>query len=755
MNGLRAFSDLRTTSAGRSRAWQEAVPTIVAESLVIGDALPRFLPPLQGSARAVAARLARAALPRESTLPSPPWLLPGQRVSHSRVVAALERFGGALLAEPVGTGKTYIALAAAHSLDGHATCIVPASLVSQWRRTAAALGVPVVVSSHERASRGALPRADGLIIIDESHHYRNREARRYLHLARWIAGRRALLLTATPVINRLGDLIAQLLLVLPDDALAPLGAASLAGLPRRHAFPSALSLVVLTQATRDARPQADTQVVRSETTGDLVLALRGLALSRNPAIARLVRGVLLRAAASSPAALDACLRRYRLLLLQGRDAVEAGVRPGRSALRRWAGELPEQTVLWQLLDEGTSDAELELGDLHSLDVLIRRTDLAAECQDLKARRLVQLLADGAHTLVFTSSRDTALWLRRWIEPAPAWCTGEAAGIGHTRMPRNSVLAGFAPAAQGGVRRLPHVLITTEVAAEGLDLQGARRIIHYDLPWNPARLEQREGRARRLGSAHDVIQVVTFEPAPEIEREIRLLEIIEEKRGLGARALVAGDSLERFRGALETAAISADPVHGLAVVADSDVAGALVGLTLVDLADEHAPWGTALYWLMPGKPSATVTDDASTLASSLAAVECAAGRPATPDAVELRWLEAAVAQPAAAMLRAANAASLAGSIPIPMRRLVRRLAAIGRTAARERDRPRLAAVDRALRVVARGHSAGEALLLGELADAADDEHLVESLASFPDRPPHTFDVRVDGVVLFRAGGARLP
>ncbi|MGE5927767.1 MAG: helicase-related protein [Gemmatimonadota bacterium] len=732
------------------------MPTIVAESLVVAETMPSFLPGVRGSAREVAARLARAALPPESPVPSPPWLLPGQRVSHARTLAALERFGGALLAEPVGTGKTYIALAAAHSLAGRATCIVPASLVSQWRRAAADLRVPLVVSSHERASRGTLPRADGLVIVDESHHYRSREARRYGHLARWIAGRRALLLTATPVINRLGDLIAQLLLVLPDDALAPLGVPSLAELPRRHAFPSALSLVVLTAAARDARPRADSQIVRPETTaGEAVADIRELVLSRNPAVARLVRSVLLRAAASSPAALDACLRRYRLLLLQGRDAVEAGVRPGRAELRRWAGELPEQTVLWQLFDDTPADAELELDDLASLDALVRRAGLAAERQDAKARRLVGLVADGARTLVFTSSRDTALWLRRWIEPAPAWCTGEAAGIGHTRMPRHSVLAGFAPAARAGARALPHVLISTEVAAEGLDLQGARRIVHYDLPWNPARLEQREGRARRLGSAHDVVQVITFEPPSAIERELRQLDILEKKRGLGARALVAGDTLQQWRGTLEMAAGSADPVRGVAAVSDSAFAGALVGLTLIELADEHAPWGTALCWLPAGRRAAGPVDDATILTARLAAAARSAGPAAPPDASELRWLDAAVAPPAAAMLRAANAASLRSPIPVPMRRLVRRLAAIGRAAARERDGARLEAVDRALRVVARGHSAGEALLIGELAGTAADATLVATLASLPDPPPRTFDVRVEGVVLFRAGGARLP
>ncbi len=47
---------------------------------------------------------------------------------------------------------------------------------------------------------------------------------------------------------------------------------------------------------------------------------------------------------------------------------------------------------------------------------------------------------------------------------------------------------------------PEVLIATPVLAEGLDLHRfCRRVIHHDLPWNPAKLEQRTGRVDRVGS----------------------------------------------------------------------------------------------------------------------------------------------------------------------------------------------------------------------------------------------------------------
>src|SRR6476661_9272625 len=91
-------------------SWPPA-PRIVAESLApVTDPLRTMLAPGPPAPPAEVARaLARSLLPDESTLPPPPWLLPGQTRSFRRVLAALERYGGALLADPVGSGKTYVA----------------------------------------------------------------------------------------------------------------------------------------------------------------------------------------------------------------------------------------------------------------------------------------------------------------------------------------------------------------------------------------------------------------------------------------------------------------------------------------------------------------------------------------------------------------------------------------------------------------------------------------------------------------------
>lgn len=73
-----------------------------------------------------------------------------------------------------------------------------------------------------------------------------------------------------------------------------------------------------------------------------------------------------------------------------------------------------------------------------------------------------------------------------------------------------------------------VLIGTDVAGEGVNLQDANFVINYDLHWNPLRLIQRIGRVDRLGSEHDHIYAFNFFPERELEDELEIVERIEQR-----------------------------------------------------------------------------------------------------------------------------------------------------------------------------------------------------------------------------------
>ncbi|MCB9192188.1 MAG: DEAD/DEAH box helicase family protein [Flavobacteriales bacterium] len=71
-----------------------------------------------------------------------------------------------------------------------------------------------------------------------------------------------------------------------------------------------------------------------------------------------------------------------------------------------------------------------------------------------------------------------------------------------------------------------IMIATEAAAEGINLQFCSLVMNYDLPWNPQRIEQRIGRCHRYGQKHDVV-VVNFLNRKNAA-DVRVYELLNEK-----------------------------------------------------------------------------------------------------------------------------------------------------------------------------------------------------------------------------------
>ncbi len=736
------------------------MPAIVAESLasVPDPLLTALRPGPWATAAQVARALARGILPAETPVESPPWLLPHQRPSLRRVLAAIGRYRAAILADPVGSGKTYVALAAAIALNqtGTTICVVPASLVGQWQTVAARLRIAVQVVSHQQVSRGNLPgNSRGLVVIDESHHFRNPATRRYRHLAPWLIGRPALLLTATPIVNRLEDLAHQLLLGIRDDALLADGVVSLGMLLRSGTGSPALGRVIIESPRPPVGTPERTEHVslpegsEAASLRDALERIEPLRLSRSPSVAALVRSVLRRAAGSSPAALAGALRRYRTLLLHARDAVKAGRPIGRADIRRLTGELEEQLVWWELFPAGSAALELDLTDLEVIDAAIRATTRSIEQPDGKVDRLRSLLADGSPSLVFVARRETVRYLRdRLSDCAVAWCTGERAGLGLSTLPRGAVLSWFrgAEGAATAPRGARHLLVT-DVAAEGLDLQRAARVIHYDLPWTPMRLEQREGRAVRLGSIHRAVEVVRFAPPPELEAVLRLSETLARKAklpgriGLGA----SGRRVWRWRSELAESLAAEDLVSGVARVRHAR-AGVLAGFSLyAETPTDELRLSDTLVWI---NPDGSWSEDESAVAAALeAASQCEES--SEPDAERLRLALASLSR--VIRIRLLQAQGRRWSIPETgpaAHRVAVALQEAIRSAARSRNLTHLTVLERALGFAAGGHTAGEALLLERLGSLDGAELLREArrVPSPTERwgPP---EVRLTGVVLF--------
>jgi hypothetical protein len=656
------------------------------------------------------------------------------------------------LADPVGSGKTFVGLAVAAALNRASTaCLVPATLLGQWERAAARAGIRVTLCSHEQVSRGRLPEGTrGLVIIDESHHFRNPHTKRYAHLAPWLVGRQALLITATPIINRLVDLSHQLLLTVRDDALAMDGFGSLRVLLENSCPATVLSqLIVETEVVEHRRPTRIYHLSQPSSTecaslGHLLELVNRLRLSQCEPIAALIRGVLLRATGSSPAALAGVLRRYRRLLQHARDASRAGRVMDRAELRQFTGDSGDQLIWWELLPVPDSKSEIELNDLVPLEGLIEVTRAAMKEGDEKLGRLRAFLADGMPTLVFTASQDTVRYLRdRLGDLRVAWCTGERAGIGNATLARRSVLGWFREPVNS--KLAPRHLIVTDVAAEGLDLQRAARVIHYDLPWTPMRLEQREGRSARYGSQNSQVHVVRFAAPPMLERMIQLEATLDRKAKLPAVAGLGtyGRQIWRWHTSLVERFGRAVACAGVAG-ATSSQQGLLAGFTLAP-AGRPDCLSPMVLWI---EPNGKWTEAPETVAACLA-VAAAQTHTLAVDRDRIRdWLSL-LAIPIRERLALARSQRWVTWDPTPAaRRLAARLQHLIRDAARRHQAGRLTELERALAFVAGGHTAGEEMLIEELATVSGAK-LALAVGKLPKVSARwdSIEVRLNGLVVF--------
>ena len=188
-------------------------------------------------------------------------------------------------------------------------------------------------------------------------------------------------------------------------------------------------------------------------------------------------------------------------------------------------EAAEDDALAALVATSLPELRQERREIEGLIALARQ--VLAEGDEAKFRRLRELVRDprfhGEKLLVFTEHRDTLRYLTERL--AALGYDGRLAQI-HGGMPyqeREAEVRRFrTPGAQGGA----DALIATDAAGEGINLQFCWVMVNYDIPWNPARLEQRMGRIHRYKQQHD--PVLIFNLVADNTREGRVLRTLLDK-----------------------------------------------------------------------------------------------------------------------------------------------------------------------------------------------------------------------------------
>lgn len=319
--------------------------------------------------------------------------------------------------------------------------------------------------------------------------------------------------------------------------------------------------------------------------------------------AGLLRSGLLKRLESSPQALHASLRNMVASHEAFLEALEKGFVLKGEALSEWASS--DSDDLDEFVLEFDKDDQIESVDGYHLTELAAdvQSDVALLCElrdfaaavikgtepkvDKLIHELTQIARDAQRTdprglshsdrrkvIIFSAFTDTILPIYDAVEDAikkaPAGSPladykdrvappvmgsyaktherGASGGVDQGG--RASTIAGFAPLTAGPRNAAGEpiakdefdILFTTDVLAEGVNLQQAGQMINYDLPWNPMRIVQRHGRVDRIGSKHDYVYLGLFFPAARLDELLELEARLERKLALADAAVGAGEVL---------------------------------------------------------------------------------------------------------------------------------------------------------------------------------------------------------------------
>ncbi len=457
--------------------------------------------------------------------------------------AALRRFRGrGLLCDEVGLGKTIEAGLVLkeylmRQVVRRVLIMTPPALVEQWREELAVkfhlddfvtstdarfreLGpqawaeYPRVIASlatarrqEHRALIEKIPY--DMVILDEAHHFKNRSSVSWKFVNR-LQRKYVLMLTATPVQNNLNELYNLITLLKPGQLKSPAEFRRqfvVRGDPRQPKNRGRLRELLADVMVRHSRGQVHVDLPPRQAT-TIRLELTPEERTFYDQVSDVVRRGFRLAAAGTSGAQAA---KFTLQILQ--REIGSSAEAAESTLRALADQPRMDPLRHTLLTLSRQSADVRSW---------------AKAEALK-KLLEKILGPGCgareKVIIFTHFRRTverlAAYLRR-LDVAFALYHG-------------GLSSGHKDRAVRDFETDVPVLLSTEAAGEGRNLQFCRIMINFDLPWNPMRIEQRVGRIHRIGQTREV-HVYNLSARRTVEDY--LLEILDHK--LNMFELVIGE-----------------------------------------------------------------------------------------------------------------------------------------------------------------------------------------------------------------------
>lgn len=431
----------------------------------------------------------------------------------------LKQFRGrALLSDEVGLGKTIEALIVLTEYIKRnmvKTCLIltPTPLVSQWKEEIKSkfdMDVPstddpgyksgsekfwekpfVIASINYAKSKKNFDlitdRKYDMVIVDEAHHLKNRTTLNW-KLVNSLKKRFILLLTATPVENNLMELYNLITLLKPGQLET---ATSFRKKFMKKGDPT------------DPRNQSLLKELLSQVMIRNTRAVAGINIP--PRFARTIR-------IEPTKAEQAFYDRLEALVISLTEKNQAKSRILVINLLAQAGSSPKavESTLNKMLEKQTYLLEHE-AEIRAVKNLCRTT--LDTPKNLALLKLVR--SEKEKIIVFVKFKGTVEHLAEFLE----WNNISFSLFhgGMTNRQKDDAIDSFKDKTQ--------VLITTEIGGEGRNLQFCSRMVNYDLPWNPMKIEQRIGRIHRIGQEKEV-QIFNFCATGSIEDYI--LDILDRK-----------------------------------------------------------------------------------------------------------------------------------------------------------------------------------------------------------------------------------
>jgi len=433
--------------------------------------------------------------------------LPHQLETAKQVIENMN--GKAILADEVGLGKTIEAglILKEYMIRGlvkKVLILVPASLVTQWaielnskffipavtqRKSYVWEQCDVVVSSIDTAKRN--PHRDiinkldyDLIIIDEAHKLKNNKTKNY-EFVQNLKKKFCLLLTATPIQNRIEEIFNLVSLLKPGH------------LGSETAF--------YEKYKRDARSLNDDEHLKELVNKVMIRNRRadtGIEWTK-----RQVETIPIEFSSAEKDLYDS----ISVLKSEG-DWVQTSAFSVMTLQREACSS--REAVFYTLKNMLQKKENPTPAFEEQIEFLIKKVE--AVQQNSKAEKALELIQKvNDKVIIFTEYRATQMYLQWYLKQH-----------GISSVPFRG---GFKRGKKDWMRELfqkhAQVLIATEAGGEGINLQFCNHIINFDLPWNPMRLEQRIGRIHRLGQEKDVM-IYNFAIKGTVEEHI--LKLLYEK-----------------------------------------------------------------------------------------------------------------------------------------------------------------------------------------------------------------------------------